>query len=78
MDNETRYVVTLNVRVYAENDYMARKRAHQLKENVDDAWNNGEVKIEEIGCSPFASLQYRKLDNIDKPTAKLEDAPLPF
>lgn len=64
MRQEKRYIVTLNVRVYAENDYMAKKRAHQLKEVIDRNWDAGEVVIEEIGEQPFASLNYRKLEDI--------------
>ena len=64
MRQEKRYIVTLNVRVYAENDYMAKKRAHQLKEVIDRNWDEGEVVIEEIGEQPFASLNYRKLEDI--------------
>lgn len=75
---ETRYIVTLNVRVYAENDYMARKRAHQLKEVVERNWDNGDVHIEEIGAQPFASLNYRKLDDISEPSKGVVDDGLPF
>jgi len=75
---EKRYIVTLNVRVYAENDYMARKRAHQLKEMVDDNWGGGEPHIEEIGEQPFASMHYRKLNDTSKPTDRSKDKPLPF
>jgi len=64
MKQEKRYIVTLNVRVYAENDYMAKKRAQQLKEVVDRHWDEGDVYIEEIGEQPFGSLSYRKLENI--------------
>jgi len=64
MRKEKRYIVTLNVRVYAENDYMAKKRAHQLKEVIDRNWDEGDVYIEEIGEQPFASLNYRKLEDI--------------
>lgn len=64
MRQEKRYIVTLNVRVYAENDYMAKKRAHQLKEVIDRNWDEGEVVIEEIGEQPFASFNYRKLEDI--------------
>ena len=32
MSKEKRYVVTMDMYVYAENDYMARKNAHKLAE----------------------------------------------
>jgi len=75
---EKRYIVTLNVRVYAENDYMARKRAHQLKEKVNKHWDTGDAIIEEVGEQPFGQLHYRKLDDISKPIDKKELEELPF
>tara|TARA_B110000977_G_C10995787_1_gene461779 strand:- start:861 stop:1100 length:240 start_codon:yes stop_codon:yes gene_type:complete len=70
MNKDKRYVVTLNVRVFAENDYMARKRAHQLKDKVNNTWDEGDCAIEEIGESPFASLTYRVLDDKSEPNVK--------
>ena len=69
--NEKRYVVTMDVYVYAENDYMACKRAHKLAEKID-------ADVNEIGEQPFASLTYRKLDDISRPVDKVKDEPLPF
>ena len=63
--NEKRYVVTMDVYVYAENDYMARKRAHKLADSLDKYGRN--PSITEIGEQPFASLDYRKLEDISKP-----------
>ena len=69
--NEKRYVVTMDVYVYAENDFMARKRAHKLADKI-------EADVNEIGEQPFASLTYRKLDDISRPVDKVKDEPLPF
>ena len=63
--NEKRYVVTMDVYVYAENDYMARKRAHKMADSLDKYGSN--PSITEIGEQPFASLDYRKLEDISKP-----------
>ena len=74
--NEKRYVVSMDVYVYAENDYMARKRAHKMADSLDNYGRN--PKIIEIGEQPFASMNYRKLEDISKPSDKSDDKPLPF
>ena len=66
-----RYVVTYETYVYADNDYMARKRAHKLAEKIGGS-------VTEIGEQPFASMDYFKLDDISKPVSKKKDKPLPF
>lgn len=71
--NEKRYVVTMDVYVYAENDYMARKRAHKMVDSIDKYGRN--PSITEIGEQPFASLDYRKLEDISKP---VKNEKLPF
>ena len=71
--NEKRYVVTMDVYVYAENDYMARKRAHKMADSLDKYGRN--PSITEIGEQPFASLDYRKLEDISKP---VKNEKLPF
>ena len=76
ISKEKRYVVTMEVYVYAENDYMARKRAHKMIDSLDKYGRN--PSITEIGEQPFASLSYRKLDNISRPIDKVKDEPLPF
>ena len=72
---EKRYVVTMDMYVHAENDYMARKRAHKMVDSLDKYGRN--PKITEIGEQPFASLHYRKLEDISQPRDK-NDGPLPF
>ena len=74
--NEKRYVVTMDVYVYAENDYMARKRAHKMADSLDKYGRN--PSITEIGEQPFASLDYRKLEDISRPSDKVKNEPLPF
>ena len=74
--NEKRYVVSMDVYVYAENDYMARKRAHKMVDSLDNYGRN--PSITEIGEQPFASMNYRKLEDISKPIDKVKDEPLPF
>lgn len=71
MEKDKRYVVTMDMYVYAPNDYMARKRAHKLAEKVG-------ADVTEIGEQPFASMNYRKLDDHSKPSDRSNDKPLPF
>ena len=55
---------------------MARKRAHKMIDSLDKYGRN--PKITEIGEQPFASLHYRKLEDISKPTEKVGEVELPF
>ena len=71
-----RYAVQLDVYVYAENDYMARKRAHKMADKIDEKYSNARTNVTEIGEQPFASLCYRKLDYCG-PVAEESDK-LPF
>ena len=71
MSKDKRYVVTMDMYVYAENDYMARKRAHKIAEKID-------ADVTEIGEQPFASINYRKLEDHSKPSSRDKDEPLPF
>lgn len=76
MSDKKRYVVSMDVYVYAENDYMARKRAHKMIDSLDKY--NHHPSITEIGEQPFASLDYRKLEDISRPSDKVKNEPLPF
>jgi hypothetical protein len=78
MGKEKRYVVTMDMYVYAENDYMARKRAHKMRDSIDNTISGVRPSITEIGEQPFASMSYRKLDDISEPISKIKDEPLPF
>lgn len=73
MQDKKRYVVSMDMYVYAENDYMARKRAHKMKDSLDKY--NRRPAITEIGEQPFATMHYRKLDNISEPFDKEEKQP---
>ena len=77
-DKDNRYVVAFEAYVYAPNDYMARKRAHVVNDSINAIMNVQDSEVKEIGSQPFASTQYRKLDDISKPTPKDKDEPLPF
>jgi len=55
MTKEKRYVVTMDVYVYAEDDHKARFKAHKLADKVG-------ARVTEIGEQPFASFTYRKLN----------------
>ena len=76
--NENRYVVTMDMYVYAPNDYMARKRAHAVNDSINAIMNVQDSEVKEIGSQPFASMDYRKLEDISKPSDKSDDKPLPF
>jgi len=77
MSKEKRYVVKMDMYVYAENDYMARKRAHQMKKKIDEKYGGG-VGILELGEQPFASFNYRKLEDNSEPISRKEKEELPF
>ena len=77
-DKDNRYVVAFEAYVYDPNDYMARKRAHAVNDSINAIMNVQDSEVKEIGSQPFASTQYRKLDDISKPTPKDKDEPLPF
>ena len=77
-DKDKRYVVTMDMYVYAENDYMARKRAHQMKDDIDKQFSNARPNINEMGEQPFASMSYRKLKDHTEPLSKSDREELPF
>jgi len=76
--NKKRYVVTMDMYVYAENDYMARKRAHRMKDKINSKHVNAHTSITELGEQPFASFEYRKLDNPEFTPRDTSNDPLPF
>ena len=78
MSDKKRYVVQMEMYVYAENDYMARKQANDLKLSIENRRHSDQVKVTEIGEQPFASLDYRKLEDISRPSDKVKNEPLPF
>ena len=79
MDKENkRYVVQMEMYVYADNDYMARKRANDLRLSIDNRRHSQDVVVKEIGEQPFASFDYRKLDDPSFTPEEKKDEPLPF
>ena len=77
-NKDNRYVVTFEAYVYASNDYMARKRSHAVNDSINAIMNVQDSEVKGIGSQPFASTQYRELDDISKPVEKDKDEPLPF
>jgi len=73
-----RYVVQMDMYVYADNDYMARKRANDLRLSIDNRRHSQDVTVKEIGEQPFASTYYRKLDDPTFTPKEMLDEPLPF
>jgi hypothetical protein len=79
MDKENkRYVVQMEMYVYADNDYMARKRANDLRLSLDNRRHSEGVLVQEIGEQPFASFDYRKLDDPTFTPKDMSNEPLPF
>ena len=79
MDRENkRYVVTMDMYVYADNDYMAKKRAHDLKLSIENRRHSDQVTVTEIGEQPFASMEYRKLGSPTFTPKDTSNEPLPF
>tara|TARA_Y100000361_G_C10867260_1_gene192365 strand:+ start:178 stop:405 length:228 start_codon:yes stop_codon:yes gene_type:complete len=72
-NKEKRYVVTMDMYVYAENDYMARKRAHEIADNIKSP--NNRAAVLDIVEQPFGKLGNRKLKDISKPSSGEE---MPF
>lgn len=75
---EKRYVVSVDMYVYGEDDYMARKNAHKMLDTIDEKYPNARPNVTELGEQPFATMSYRKLDDHSKPIPKVKNKPLPF
>ena len=74
-----RYAVVIDTYVYAENDYMARKKAHNIKREIV----GDHSRVIEISECPFASMQTRELEDLSEPVSKnsniwVESDELPF
>mgnify|MGYP000524604469 FL=1 len=76
--SEKRYVATIEMYVYAENDYMAKKRAHDLKLSIENRRHSDQVKVTEIVEQPFGSFDYRKLEDPTFTPKDMSNKPLPF
>ena len=75
---DNRYVVTFEAYVYAENDYMARKKSHAVNDSINAIMNVQDSDVMGIVEQPFGTIGNRKLDDISKPVDKIKDEPLPF
>lgn len=62
MKEEKRYVVQVDMYVYAKDDYSAKKQADDIRKKLDKTKGVQHAKVTEIGEQRFASLDYRKLD----------------
>ena len=78
MSENKRYVVQMEMYVYADNDYMARKRANDLRLSISNRRHSQDVEVKEIGEQPFVSTYYRKLDDPSFTPKEKKDEPLPF
>ena len=75
---KNRYVVTFEAYVYADNDYMARKKSHAVNDSINAIMDVQNSEVTDIVEQPFGTLGNRKLDDISKPISKDKDKPLPF
>jgi hypothetical protein len=75
---ENRYVVTFEAYVYANNDYMARRKSHAVNDSINAIMNVQDSDVMDIVEQPFGTMGNRKLKDISKPRDKDEDKELPF
>ena len=78
MKEQKRYTVQMDVYVWAEDDYLARKEAYKIVDKIDEKYPNARPSVTELGEQPFATMSYRKLDDHSKPIPKVKNKPLPF
>ena len=76
--DDNRYVVTFEAYVYAENDYMARRKSHAVNDSINAIMNVQDSEVMDIVEQPFGTMGNRKLDDISKPRDKNKDKDLPF
>ena len=77
-NKDKRYVVQIDMYLYAENDYMARKRANDIPYHMLHLRHSQDVNVKEIGEQPFSSMEYRKLDDPTFTPKDKSNEPLPF
>ena len=75
---DNRYVVTFEAYVYAENDYMARRKSHAVNDSINAIMNVQDSEVMDIVEQPFGTMGNRKLNDISKPRDKDKDKDLPF
>lgn len=78
MKQDTRYVVAIDMYVYAPNDYMAKKRADDIRKMIDDYDHAANAKVNTIGEQPFGTMNYREFKDVTYYVKQVEDKPLPF
>ena len=61
MAQEKRYVVVMDMYVYAADDQAAKKEAERLAKELDSKYDN-RAQVTELGEQPFASMSFRKID----------------
>ena len=59
---ENRYVVTFEAYVYADNDYMARKKSHAVNDSINAIMNVQNSDVMDIVEQPFGTIGNRKLE----------------
>jgi hypothetical protein len=72
MADMKRYVVQVDMYVYAKDDYMARMEAHKIEDKINELDSLAAARVTEIGLQPFASLSYTKLSDHSRPS-KLDE-----
>ena len=78
MSENKRYVVQMEMYVYADNDYMARKRANDLKLSIENRRHSDQIVVSGIGEQRVASTHYRKLGYPTFTPKDMSNEPLPF
>jgi len=77
MEKKKRYAVVIDTYVYAENDYMARKKAYECRKEVDAVSFGDHTRVIEITECPYANIQTRELKDISEPR-EINKSDLPF
>lgn len=78
MAEDKRYVVSVDMYVYAENDYMARKRSHNMIEAIEEKYVNARPAVTELMEQQFGTIGFRRLNDISKPVSNKKEEELPF
>ena len=74
---ENRYVVTMDMYVYGQDDYTARVEAHKLADELKRKYDN-QASVLDIVEQPFGRMGNRKLKDISKPIRRDKEEDLPF
>ena len=74
---ENRYVVTMDMYVYGQDDYTARVEAHKLADELNRKYYT-QASVLDIVEQPFGRMGNRKLKDISKPIRRDKEEDLPF